>query len=330
MPAGDAAYSQLAALAPTGWIESRVNPKSGSLTRYEIATETARAILALQSRRSSTAGSTRVAATSATARTALRSLRDLTQKFRPELRELGIDTQAALRLCDELLQAEKTPSAALAPRAVSTPSVPAAAPRANQSPRTTQTPLQIPLSNRVRLETMVSALSRDALDPFGDTETSVSPTASRRVRTGVALDLTPWLQVQAGGSRGGARLTNSALPFSGAPYRAVGGSLGVALPRGVNLTGGIEQISPEGANGASWNRVGGALGFSAWRNRLTLRANWAQLLPSDARLLPASVSGVDVGLDLSERLRLTLLYQQMFYGESQSNRVMSGGININF
>lgn len=322
--ANDSAYAQLNILAPTGWIESRPGARA-VLTRYEIATETARAILAFEAQQNESK-KTRVVPHSV-----VRALRELTIKFRPELRSLGIDAAAALRLCDALLQAEAAPPQAT-PTEKATPQtrVETAGPDLARPLRPVPPSAPVAISNRLRQDSMVSALSRDALDPFGDTD-DIASRESKLSRADVALGLSDWLSVRASG--GSFRSdTRRVLPFT-APYRALGGEATVAL-HGVQLSGGVEQMAPQfaGENAASWNRVGGALGFSAWRNRLTLRANWARLLPSDARLVPASVGGVDVGLDLSERFRLTMLYQQMFggRGENTTSRVVSTGININF
>jgi hypothetical protein len=327
--ANDSAYAQLNILAPTGWIESRPGARA-VLTRYEIATETARAILAFEAQQNESK-KTRVVP-----RSVVRALRELTVKFRPELRSLGIDAAAALRRCDALLQAEATtlqatPTEKVTPEKVTPETrVENARPGFARPLRTVPPSSPVAISNRLRLDSMVSALSRDALDPFGDTD-DIASRESKLSRADVALGLSDWLSVRASG--GSFRSdTRRVLPFT-APYRALGGEATVAL-HGVQLSGGVEQMAPQfaGENAASWNRVGGALGFSAWRNRLTLRANWARLLPSDARLVPASVGGVDVGLDLSERFRLTMLYQQMFggRGENTTSRVVSTGININF
>ena len=328
VPTGDSAYAQLQTLAPTGWIELRPASRAATLTRYEIATETARAILALQAQQSDTKKAR-------PSRAVVRALRELTQKFSPELRSLGIDVQSALRTCDEMLRGESAPRTVapitLAPAAARTTTL---APRTETSrvsdgARPSNSVALESSLQRLRLDTMVSALSRDALDPFGDTD-DIASFGAKLPRGGVALGVSDWLSVRA--NEGAFRPDGRSLSPFNAPYRARGGEVDVAL-RGVRLSGAVEQMSPLSlGEAASWNRVGGALGFSAWRNRLTLRANWSRLLPSDARLVPASVGGVDVGLDLSQRLRLTLLYQQMFSGRTDNapNRVVSTGININF
>lgn len=340
VPVGDAAYKQLALLAPTGWIESRAEPKA-ALTRYEIATEAARAVLALQARRD--AGQT--LAISAPSRVALRALRELVEKFRPELRALGIDAVAAVRMCDELISSPTAAPSVAPPAAVPgsrpltmrpafetrIPSLvrPSAVP---QPVRTTRA--ELPISSRLRFETVVSKLSRDAIDPFGDTNENGLGSGTR---AGVAFAVNHRIALHAFGGRTSiVNNANAALGLergtSSLASSVAGGGVSIELPRGVQLRGNVERLNGSGTGAPDWNRVGGELGFSAWSNRLSLRANWSRLLPLDARLLPSSAGGVDVGLDVSERLRLTVLYRQLFgeNAETATNRVVTGGISINF
>lgn len=341
VPSSDAAYKQLAVLGPLGWTELRSLPKS-PLTRYEIATETARAIAALRTLRSSTRFYTPTPAM----RPGIRAVHDLADKFRPELHGMGIDAAEAMRFCDEMIKgngsarsdvgASDTGTTAAEPSFTIAP-----AHREPVVPRSVNNPQQLrfelPLSKRLRFESMVSKLSRDAADPFGDTNDTVSPNISR---AGVALSLNSVVSMHAFGGKSAAVLPGvenmlatpgRALNTPVSSFITTGGGLSVALPRGVQLRGNYERLAMPGG-GADWKRVGGEVEMSAWRNRLSLRANWSRLLPNDARLLPSSAGGLDVGLDVSERLRLTLLYRQLFSDapETAASRVVSGGININF
>lgn len=342
VPSGDVAYRQLAVIAPLGWTELRTQPKT-PLTRYEIATEAARAINALQSLRSSTHFFTATPAI----RPGIRAVRELADKFRPELRGLGLDAGDAMKLCDGLLrggEARQEPgrdSASEASFSIAPARREPAGTRPLQASNIGVVPREmrvaLPLSSRLRFESMVSKLSRDAADPFGDTNDSASPNVAR---AGVALSVNNTLSLRAFGGRTAASSTGASGAISdptrplNSPSMAFvssGGGLSVALPRGVQLRGNYERLSAAGGAG-DWNRVGGEVEVSAWRNRLSLRANWSRLLPNDARLLPSSAGGLDVGLDVSERLRLTLLYRQLFDNapETAASRVVSGGININF
>jgi len=356
VPMGDASYKQLSVLGPLGWTELRSVPKA-SLTRYEIATETARAIDALRKLRSST----RFYSPTPAMRPGIRAVRDLTEKYRPELRGMGIDATEAIHFCDELIKGSdvrgselgKSDSGTSEPgrsesgssAGVSLTGQPISSPRRESKLRTSmsgsviggETRLALPLSSRLRFESMVTKLSRDAADPFGDTNDLTSPNSSR---AGVALSLNNVVAMHAFGGRSSVARRGALAALSdpgrslNAPVSAFassGAGVSVTLPRGVQLQGNYERLSALGG-GADWNRVGGEVEMSAWRNRLSLRANWSRLLPIDARLLPSSASGLDVGLDVSERLRLTLLYRQMYSdsAETTASRVVSGGININF
>jgi hypothetical protein len=195
--------------------------------------------------------------------------------------------------------------------------------------------LALPLSGRLRFEALVSKLKRDARDPFGDTDDMMPQSA----RAGVAFSLTNGVKLRAFGGREQSLIDREFLsPTSrlnvveGTNFTTAGGGVSIELPRGVQLSGNVERLSARDSRKSDWNRFGGELGFSAWENRLSLRANWSRMLPTDTRLLPSTASGVDVELDVSERLRLTLLYRQLFNerAEIAANRVISGGININF
>jgi hypothetical protein len=325
VPMGDTAYKQLAALAPTGWIELHAAPRT-PLTRYEIATEAARALVSLRARRD--AGQTFVV--NAVSRAALSALRELSGKFRAELRAMGIDSNDAMRLCDDLMRETPMRRAVIAAPLPETSSEarPVRAATAGELPRR----VALSLSDRLQFESLVSKLERDAVDPFGDTGVAALPNAAR---AGVALAVNPTVALHA---FGGHTLMPSRelalLPVPSSMRIATrGGGVSVSLPRGVQLRGEFEKLSAldNGESGA-WNRFGAELGFAAWQNRLSLRANWSRLLPNDARLLPSTTSGLDMALDISERLRLTLLYRQMYgeRAEATANRVVSGGININF
>lgn len=343
VPAGDPTYKQLAVLRPLGWISMRSEPK-GPLTRYEIATEVGRAINGLRTMRAASPSFT----PATLMRPGIRTVRELSEKFRPELRSLGIDAAEAIKLCDELLKGgaptrvaarpsvPREESFSIAPRN-ETPSVFGRTVQSASRPTSENLRFAVPLSNRLRFESVVSKLARDAADPFGDTNDLASPNITR---AGVALAVNHSVSLHAFGGRSAASRVpigspladpNRALNTPSTAFTSGGGGVSLDLPRGVQLRGNYERLSASGGPG-EWRRLGGELEVSAWSNRLSLRANWSRLLPNDARLLPSSAGGVDVGLSVSERLRLTLLYRQLFSesAAAQTNRVVSGGINIDF
>jgi hypothetical protein len=399
VPAGDPAYRQLASIAQTGWIEARnfnsqagakdTTAKDTTLTRYEIALEAARGIYLLTARREAGDVLATLSPRSAvTSRNALLALRELTVNFRTELKGLGVDVAAALRLCDELLP----PKIALG--TVGKPEIAAAnagtrssgaavsiAPRVSGQPAENRTlgnagtnravtnlsattsprsllsarPLvserlrlrnsealdeslrptsiaELSLSQRLRVSTASSMLLREAADPFGDAANG------GRARVGLSLGMSKWLSVRAGASYrnyDADRVPLSLSPLEASnprPVRGVDGGVDIALPRGVMLSGEFERVALAGEDSAAWRRFGGAVGVSAWQNRLSLKANLSRLVPDDTRMLPTTLGGVNLGLDVSERLSLTLLYQQLFDmpTESGSNRLVAGGVSINF
>ncbi|HEX8833876.1 MAG TPA: hypothetical protein VF719_06730, partial [Abditibacteriaceae bacterium] len=218
--ASDAAYRHLATLNQSGWLSSPSTPVRGpkadtSLTRYEIALEVAKAIFALQARYETGAAAKHLAPqTMAQSRVALRALRDLTSSFRSELKSLGVDVSAALLLCDTLLK----PPTQVVPRSVlnTAPVARETVTRASStgsglSPLKRETPVEIRIAQRLRINTALSVLSRDAIDPFGDasfrgsgsTRTPVAhnSVSAHEARIGAALGVTDWLTLRAGAQK---------------------------------------------------------------------------------------------------------------------------------
>ncbi len=378
VPAGDALYRHLAVVAKTGWAgapgQSTPGSRSGernpagiadtTLTRYEIALETAKAIVTVTARHEANP-----AWASGVSKPALRALRELTAALRVELKSLGVDAAAALRLCDVLLKSSDkdtgpetpAPAPARVPDAASGAAMSldsgAFASRGGAAPPPSpdfESQLRPSLSQRLRVMAAVSGVERDASDPFGDEALGVGSASSfnstagaargagnsapRGVSgsAGAALGVKGWLTLRAAYGRN--ELAPSRLPMQNVwtpgarEQRTLGGGLDIALRPGMTLSGGVESIATDAAGRPSWMRVSGGVGLSAWQNRLSLKANLSRLVPEDARVLPSTMAGFNVGLGLGERLRLNLLYQQMFSAPSpaRTERLVAGGISVNF
>jgi hypothetical protein len=100
----------------------------------------------------------------------------------------------------------------------------------------------------------------------------------------------------------------------------------------MTFSGRVENLASDALGDPSWTRYSGGVGLSAWENRLSLQANLSRLVPDDMRALPTTVGGVGLGLDLNERLSLSLLYQQLFTVSTptKADRLVTGGLSINF
>lgn len=354
VPAGDALYRHLTVVAKTGWSgASGQEPQAAggtdaTLTRYEIALETAKAIVTVTARHEANS-----AWPASAYKPALRALRELAGALRAELKSLGIDVAAALALCDALLKAPDTGPPA-ASRATGGASGSAATVRRGVAPSTTSSeaipraePLSLSsLSQRLRVTAALSSVERDAGDPFGDAALGLRAAPSRTgvvsgprgagIASGAALGVNGWLTLRAAYGRSPlapSHLTLQELWSPGArEQRTLGSGLDIALRPGMTLSGGVESIATDAAGRPSWTRVSGGVGLSAWQNRLSLKANLSRLVPEDARVLPSTMAGLNVGLGLGERLSLNLLYQQLFSAPApaRADRLVAGGISVNF
>lgn len=386
--AGDPLYSHLAAITKAGWIgESPSQGASHSLTRYEMALETAKAIFTVTAQR-------RVDAEWATTapKAAVRSLRELTVSLRPELKQLDIDVNATLALFDGLLKPTAQTSAAggslsggtrtgislSGPNPIRNGT--ANASRNNQNNSGISLPafpgnsgigaasqphgpvtnfvdasmvpvaqsVQIPLSQRLRVDTTIQALAQEENDPLrhsalttrasslASTHSGGSQNMLTARSVGTSFDISRWLRVRAGYDQ------QSLLPH---PYslrealfadatqtQSVGGGVDVRLLRSLTFSGNVAKVSGNGNNPSRATRVGGGVGLSGWQNRLSLNANLSRLMPEDSLALSSTAAGLNMNLDVTERLSLNLLYQQMFGAQAQpaADRVVAGGISINF
>ena len=109
IPPGDPLYGHLATITKAGWLgDAPAQGTSHSLTRYEVALETAKAIFTVTARHRADPN---WAATAP--KPALRALRDLTVGLGAELKQLDIDVNATRALFDSLIKAPITNTSAL-------------------------------------------------------------------------------------------------------------------------------------------------------------------------------------------------------------------------
>jgi hypothetical protein len=85
-------------------------------------------------------------------------------------------------------------------------------------------------------------------------------------------------------------------------------------------------------NNLKATRLEGGLGFTTWRDRLSLTANLSRLVPEDSLALSSTAAGLNIDVDVTERLSLNLLYKKLFASQAttHSDGFVGGGISINF
>lgn len=332
VPAGDPIYRQLGVLAPAG------TKTSAGMTRYEAALQVARVIT-----RVSNDGRADLS------RVGWRAMRDLTVSLQTELRQLGIDVETARALADRNLQ---TPvlGASESGLSLGTGSNVSAAPtRATVAGgalgvAVPQLGVQTSSFNasirpRLRVGAALLALQRAESDPLRNSsagQTLLAPGAGHVLGNNASLDydVNSWLSVRAQTSRRSLSGPADASPFLRAAFfdgageaHGAGGGLGIGLGP-LNFSTEVERLSTDaGARGTS---VGGGIGLSAWQNRLSLSAHLARLQPEDRAVLPSTRAELNVGLEVSKRLNLSLFYQGLFSQRNEGSERIAGGLNLSF
>jgi hypothetical protein len=357
VPVGNALYRNLALVVRAGWTslgagEVKPTPQAASpaasLTRYEMALETAKALVAVKARQEANPQWA-----NSVSKPPVRALLQMTQALRPELKGLGVDVAAALKLCTQLLEARPGTAQTLSARAsattrvdpamplASTPAIPlrhtarAALPTEAGSARNNEKTVELRLSQRLLVSTAVSALQHESQDPLSDVSFGLKREMQNEASTNVSLSLNQRFTLRAMYDQRNLTPTMLSLqPYavSGSSLSTLGGAVDVAVRPGMTFSGSVENLASDAMGDASWTRYSGGVGLSAWQNRLSLRANLSRLVPDDVRALPTTVGGVGLGFDVNERLRLSLLYQQLFSVStpSKAGRVVAGGLSINF
>jgi hypothetical protein len=274
----------------------------------------------------------------------------MTQALRPELKGLGVDVAAALKLCTQLLQARPGIVPPVSPGVAATTSIEAGMPRASTpgaafsrsahdtvpgNGRDEEKAVELRLSQRLWVSTALSALQRESQDPLSDVSFGLHRNAQNGASTNVSLSLNQRLTLRALYDQRNLTSTMLSLqPYTvpGSNLSTLGGAVDVAVRPGMTFSGRVENLASDALGDPSWTRYSGGVGLSAWENRLSLQANLSRLVPDDMRALPTTVGGVGLGLDLNERLSLSLLYQQLFTVSTptKADRLVTGGLSINF
>jgi hypothetical protein len=331
VPKGDPIYSQLSSLARPG--DGKVTP---ALTRYEAALQTARAIMDLRNRD-----------LQSLSRTNWRALKSLATTLKFELRQMGVDVDAAIALADRNLENYESPdlsvpaSARRPTRTVAVPLPPSGlllAPAGLDNPNIKTSSIEIPLSRRLRVGAALTAIQRNANDPFRDDFSTRNAPKNNLQQLGsqssLAYNLNPSLTVRAANAKVSAKAGE--MPLLSAPFldgasnvNAAGGGLDINLGSGLKLSTEVERLRSD--TGAQASRIGGGASVSAFQNRLSMNMSVSRLLSEDDATLPATAAQLGVGLDVTRRLSLSLLYQGLFSQAANSNASrVSGGFSLNF
>ena len=353
VPAKDPIYRQLSALDSADPTVARV---TSGLTRYEAALQVARIVT-----RVSNDPNARLS------RVGWRALRDLSQSLKSELTQLGIDVAAAQKLADTRLKAPEAARAgdndALdlsvptgfggAARAVPLGTArgaagdnflggsvfaPGGASLASglQSGNFSST-----LVPRLRVGAALIALQRAEKDPFKSSSAgqallnSGSETRVLGQSTSVNYDVTSWLSVRALSSRRDLASVPDVSPFLRDPFfdnateaRSSGAGLGIDVGA-LSFTTKIESLSTD--TGTRGTNAGGGVSLSAWQNRLSLSAHLARLQPEDRAVLPSTRTELNIDLNVTQRLSLSLFYQGLFTQQKIGNSErVAGGLNLSF
>jgi hypothetical protein len=359
----DPLQAQLQVVRRAGWSNlglpaAPAGSTPAALTRYEMALETAKAVIAVRARHNADASWDRAA--SPQSLRALRALRALCVAFKSELTGFNVDVTATLNLLDEiLLAAAKAPPETHRSQAGSTPGAPPTlrlTARRDEAARdeTAHDSLMQSLSQKLRIYSALDSLARQQNDPFAfDAPTAFSARESakensggvRRLRAGATFEVNPGLQLRAElqnrndgdtmrapGLRDFLNGESSASPLH--PFdvntRSIGAGVDLNLRSGVMVSGDVTRV--EEFSGGDAMRYEGGVGFSGWQNRVALSAHLSRLVPEDSLALGVTAARLNLGVGLTTQIQLKLMYQQMFGGNAalQTNPRFGGGLDFSF
>lgn len=370
VPVGDALYGQLKQVQSATWTAGRgVARTPNTMTRYEMALEAARAYLSLNARHKADANwQAQPPASVRALREMMLALRPELQRLDVDvtaalelcdalLNPKSNSGAAAVTLdgnstanaaTDVLARPNATRESGVRDSVAENTGLGSTALNAGRDFRLSSGEMTMKLSQRLRISAAQSSLERTARDPFGDRRVVSANTGnslSATVGTGATLAVTDWLSLRAGieersatpdAFRVGAMLGSQRAPslIGGAQSQSFGGGLDIEVRPGLRLSGDVARVAARdfGATGeVTGTRFGGGVDLSAWQNRLALSVNLSRLVPEDSASLASSSAALNLAVG-GDRLKLKLLYKQLF-GEAANttnNRVIAGGVNINF
>lgn len=348
---GDSLQTQLQLVRAAGWSNLGLGATPGgstpaAMTRYEMALETAKAVIAVRARHNADANWQRTASPAA-----LRALRALCVAFKNELSSFEVNVPTTLNLLDELLAGDnkKDDSARAAADAGSTPGAPFALrlpPRREEfGAKAERENLMSSLSQKLRVYAALDSLAREAHDPFAAAPTAFSG-GVQHLRAGATFEISPSLQLRANfqNENGldamrapGLRdfLNDTAPDFLPAPFgasaRSIGAGVDMKVWPGVTVSGDVAHLDDFSRYGDAL-RYDGGIGFSGWQNRVALSAHLSRLVPEDSLALGMTAARLNLGVELTSQIQLKLMYQQMFGAGAAlpTNPRFGGGLDFNF
>jgi hypothetical protein len=309
-----------------------------ALTRYEIALETAKALIAVRARHHADANWHHGIAPQS-----LRALRALCVAFKTELTGFETNVPATLKLLDELLAEAGTAreNALPVPASGSTPAQRVPDVISESLPDET---LMQSLSQRLRVYSALDSLARQQNDPLAVSDVNTRSGGVRRLRAGATFEVSPELQLRAEfqNQASGRPLVPGLRDFLNADTfhlqnagfggaRSIGAGIDWNLLPGVTVSGGVSRVD-EFSRGGNALRYEGGVGFSGWQNRVALSAHLSRLVPEDSLALGTTAARLNLGVGLTSQVQLKLMYQQMFGAGAalQTNPRFGGGLDFSF
>lgn len=323
--------------------EAAAEAEEATLTRYEIALETAKTLIFVRARSKSDAKWAQ-----ATTAPALRSLQMLTRLLKTELAEFDIDVDETLTLLNDLIEQTQTPRLKLKsadPREENAPSI--------SLSRFDNEKTIASLSQRWRVYSALDSLELQSRDPMGFSSDEIdifsvqpgntlAPESSaqvKRLRAGTAFNFSDSFRLRAdyGHEKSldavGLREFLSSTANSPMPQDARTLEAGADwTPRpGLRFSGGVahvDSLDPQ----QDGIRFHGEIGLTAWQNRVALSAHLSRLVPEDSLALSQSAARLNLGVGITSQLQLKLMYQQLFgAGElGRENHRFGGSIDFSF
>lgn len=328
VPPTDPIYTQLQTVRNAPWTSSwatagEAAAPAASLTRYELALETAKSLISLRARHNADPDWSRTVSPES-----LRAMRQLCVALQSELPQFNVDVPATLKLLDGLL----SPAQKTEPSPASAPTLPTPAPTAPLPPATGQAPS---LAQRLRIYSALDSLARQANDPFNGT----SSNGVQRLRIGASYELGNNLQLHSELEKedrqrpGGLRdfLAGNSLDINAQNTRELEAGATWTLRPGLTLSGGVAQV--DSTNPLSDGlRFESSLGLTGWQNRVALSAHLSRLVPEDSLALSQTAARFNLGVGLTSQIQLKLMYQQLFGATyaGQDSRRFGGGLDFSF
>ncbi len=325
IPPSDPVYTQLQIIRNAPWAGSWSGTgATTSLTRYELALETAKSLISLRARHNADANWVRTVSPDS-----LRALRQLCVTLKSELPQFNVDVPVTLTLLDGLLlqaSTNKPVSVVVTPAPTTAGTSPSLEAVKDEGPS---------LSQRLRVYSALDSLARQAKDPFKVTSSS----GVQRLRIGTSYDLSDSIRLHSEMEKedrqrpAGLRdfLAGTSLDANAQSARELEAGATWTLRPGLTLSGGVSHIDSDNPL-SDGLRFESSVGLTGWQNRIALSAHLSRLVPEDSQALSQTAARLNLGVGLTSQIQLRLMYQQLFGATAagQTNRRVGGGLDFSF